>query len=92
MNEFSDEVNSSTCFRCELGSTGTVQTAPKNEIHATFVADVKKAIGVEKSNQLFLAVQNYKKSDNYDNLVATVVSLLTEREEDFSLLHSKFFY
>ncbi|XP_078144359.1 regulator of telomere elongation helicase 1 isoform X1 [Centroberyx gerrardi] len=70
----------------QAGSIGTVQPAPKNEIHATFVTDVKKAIGAEKSSQLFLAIQNYKKTENYENLVATVVSLLTEKDEDIRLL------
>ncbi|KAM3872221.1 regulator of telomere elongation helicase 1 [Diretmus argenteus] len=68
------------------GSQGKVQTAPKNELYAAFVADVKKAIGVKNCDQLFLAIHNYKTTDNYDDLVATMVSLLTEKDEDFSLL------
>ncbi|KAA8591226.1 hypothetical protein FQN60_002169, partial [Etheostoma spectabile] len=48
--------------------------------------DVKKAVGAEKSAQLFQVIQSYKKTDNYDDLVATVVSLFTERDEDFNLL------
>lgn len=51
---------------------------------------MKKSIGLEKSNQLFSAIQSYKKTDNYDSLVGTVVSLLTEKNEDFNLLSSKF--
>ncbi|KAM4610026.1 regulator of telomere elongation helicase 1 [Polymixia lowei] len=70
----------------QTGSLTSVQNAPKKEIHARFVADVKKAIGAEKCHQLFLAIQDYKKTDNYENLVATVVSLLTEKDDDFSLL------
>uniref|UniRef100_A0A3Q1JAH5 Regulator of telomere elongation helicase 1 n=1 Tax=Anabas testudineus TaxID=64144 RepID=A0A3Q1JAH5_ANATE len=65
-------------------------SAPKNEFHAAFLADVKKSLGAEKSGQLFQAIHNYKKTDNYENLVTTVVSLFTERDEDFNLLVSKF--
>ncbi|XP_008292635.1 regulator of telomere elongation helicase 1 [Stegastes partitus] len=61
-------------------------SAPKNELHATFLADIKKALGAEKSAQLFQAIQCYKKTDNYENLVTTVVSLFTERDENFNLL------
>ncbi|XP_041656310.1 regulator of telomere elongation helicase 1 [Cheilinus undulatus] len=61
-------------------------SAPKNEAHAAFLADVKKSLGAEKSSQLFQAVLNYKKTDSYESLVSTVVSLLTEKDEDFSLL------
>ncbi|XP_041801882.1 regulator of telomere elongation helicase 1 isoform X2 [Chelmon rostratus] len=60
--------------------------APKSEVHATFLADVKKSLGEEKSAQLFQAIYSYKKTDNYENLVTIVVSLFTERDEDFNLL------
>lgn len=65
-------------------------SAPKTDILATFLADVKKALGAEKSTQLFQAIHSYKKTDNYEHLVTTVVSLMTERDEDFQLLISKF--
>uniref|UniRef100_A0A3B5KR97 Regulator of telomere elongation helicase 1 n=1 Tax=Xiphophorus couchianus TaxID=32473 RepID=A0A3B5KR97_9TELE len=58
----------------------------KNEIHAAFLADVKQALGPERSAQLFQAIHGYKKTDDYDSLVATVVSLFTERDENFHLL------
>ncbi|KAG7471984.1 hypothetical protein MATL_G00103730 [Megalops atlanticus] len=64
------------------------QSAQKTTIYSTFVTDVKKAIGIEKSNQLFKGIQDYKKTDNYDNMVSTVVSLLTEKSEDFHLLRT----
>uniref|UniRef100_A0A671VP82 Regulator of telomere elongation helicase 1 n=1 Tax=Sparus aurata TaxID=8175 RepID=A0A671VP82_SPAAU len=69
-----------TVLSCYSGS------APKSEVHAAFLADVKKALGAEKSAQLFQAIYSYKKTDNYENLVTTVVSLFTERDEDFNLL------
>ncbi|KAM3617416.1 uncharacterized protein V6R79_005854 [Siganus canaliculatus] len=61
-------------------------TAVKSEVHAAFLADVKNALEAGKSAQLFKAICNYKKTDNYENLVTTVVSLFTERDEDFKLL------
>ncbi|XP_076022253.1 regulator of telomere elongation helicase 1 isoform X2 [Genypterus blacodes] len=67
-------------------SAGKVQPAPSNEVHATFLAHVKKALGAEKSTELFQAIQSYKKTDNYENLVSTVVNLFTEKDENFCLL------
>ncbi|KAM4562897.1 regulator of telomere elongation helicase 1 [Odontesthes bonariensis] len=75
---------------CHLSQQGLKElqagSAPKSEVNATFLADVKKALGAEKSAQLFQAVHSYKKSDSYEELVATVVSLFTERDENFHLL------
>ncbi|XP_029575581.1 regulator of telomere elongation helicase 1 [Salmo trutta] len=70
--------------KCE--DQAPVQSAQESQIYASFIAAVKKSIGLEKSNQLFSAIQSYKKTDNYDSLVGTVVSLLTEKNEDFNLL------
>ncbi|XP_067447279.1 regulator of telomere elongation helicase 1 isoform X2 [Thunnus thynnus] len=61
-------------------------SAPKTEVHGVFLADVKKALKAEKSAQLFQAIRSYKMTDNYENLVTTVVSLFTEKDEDFNLL------
>lgn len=61
-------------------------SAPKSDVPTTFLADVKKAVGAEKSAQLFQAIQSYKKTDSYEDLVSTVVSLFTERDEDIPLL------
>uniref|UniRef100_A0A669AZU7 Regulator of telomere elongation helicase 1 n=1 Tax=Oreochromis niloticus TaxID=8128 RepID=A0A669AZU7_ORENI len=54
--------------------------------HTTFLTDVKKALGAERSTQLFQAIHTYKKTDNYEKLVTTAVSLFTERDENFGLL------
>ncbi|XP_078480324.1 regulator of telomere elongation helicase 1 [Lampetra planeri] len=64
------------------------QTAPaqKKAVHSVFLADVKKTLGAERSSQLFQAIHSYKMTDNYENLVTTVVSLFTERDEDLHLL------
>ncbi|XP_041859068.1 regulator of telomere elongation helicase 1 [Melanotaenia boesemani] len=93
-------ISSSTCSQLDtqhlnkggpyLNQHGLKETltgsAPKNEVHAAFLADVKKALGPEKSAQLFQAIHSYKKTDNYESLVTTVVSLFTERDENFNLL------
>uniref|UniRef100_A0A8B9HHP4 Regulator of telomere elongation helicase 1 n=1 Tax=Astyanax mexicanus TaxID=7994 RepID=A0A8B9HHP4_ASTMX len=56
------------------------------QFSATLLSDIKKAIGSEKTNQLFIALQTYKKTNNYEQMVSTVVGLLTERDEDIVLL------
>ncbi|KAM7412359.1 hypothetical protein PAMA_022037 [Pampus argenteus] len=61
-------------------------SAPKNDVHSAFLADVRKALEGERSAQLFQAIRNYKTTDNYENLMTTVVSLFTEKDEHFSLL------
>lgn len=61
----------------------------KKKILATFLEDVKEALGPDRSLQLCQAVNAYKKTDNYENMVTTVVALFTEREKDFHLLCSK---
>ncbi|XP_061542870.1 regulator of telomere elongation helicase 1 isoform X5 [Phycodurus eques] len=61
-------------------------TDPKSQVQAAFLADVKKALGPEGSAQLYQAVNAYKKTDNYENMVTAAVALFTERDENFSLL------
>lgn len=73
-----------TVFSYQPGS------ASKNEVHRIFLIDVRKTLGAERSTQLFQAIRSYKTTDNYESLVATVVSLFTEKDEDFKLLISKF--
>uniref|UniRef100_A0A3Q2YZ53 Regulator of telomere elongation helicase 1 n=1 Tax=Hippocampus comes TaxID=109280 RepID=A0A3Q2YZ53_HIPCM len=58
----------------------------KKKILTTFLQDVKEALGPERSLQLCQAVNAYKTTDNYENMVTTVVALFTEREKDFHLL------
>ncbi|XP_047464709.1 regulator of telomere elongation helicase 1 isoform X1 [Mugil cephalus] len=57
-----------------------------NSVHAVFLSDVKKALGAEKSAQVFQAIHNYKMTDNYENLVTKAVSLFTEKDHNFNLL------
>uniref|UniRef100_A0AAX7TBD8 Regulator of telomere elongation helicase 1 n=1 Tax=Astatotilapia calliptera TaxID=8154 RepID=A0AAX7TBD8_ASTCA len=65
---------------------GNVCSTSKNEVHTTFLTDVKKALGAERSTQLFQAIHTYKNTDNYEKLVTTAVNLFTERDENFGLL------
>uniref|UniRef100_A0A8C7YUV4 Regulator of telomere elongation helicase 1 n=1 Tax=Oryzias sinensis TaxID=183150 RepID=A0A8C7YUV4_9TELE len=60
--------------------------AAQNQARSTFAADVKKALGAERCARLSDAISNYKKTDNYEDLVTTVVSLFTERDANFQLL------
>lgn len=53
---------------------------------SSLLSDIKQAIGAEKTRQMFLALQAYKTSNDYEQMVSTVVSLLTERDEDIALL------
>ncbi|XDV51058.1 hypothetical protein PO909_020008 [Leuciscus waleckii] len=53
---------------------------------SSLLSDIKQTIGAEKTCQMFLALQAYKTSNNYQQMVSTVVSLLTERDEDITLL------
>ncbi|XP_076880804.1 regulator of telomere elongation helicase 1 [Brachyhypopomus gauderio] len=62
------------------------QSGKGSQFSASLVSDVKKAIGAVKTNQLFVALQTYKKTNNYEQMVSTVVGLLTERDEDIVLL------
>ncbi|XP_037401247.1 regulator of telomere elongation helicase 1 isoform X1 [Pygocentrus nattereri] len=57
-----------------------------SQFSTTLLSDIKQAIGAEKTNQLFVALQTYKKTNNYEQMVSTVVGLLTERDEDIVLL------
>uniref|UniRef100_W5UKB9 Regulator of telomere elongation helicase 1 n=1 Tax=Ictalurus punctatus TaxID=7998 RepID=W5UKB9_ICTPU len=62
------------------------QSCKESQLSASLLSDIKKAIGAEKTNQLFVALQMYKKTDDYEQMVSTVVGLLTERDEDIILL------
>ncbi|XP_051528056.1 regulator of telomere elongation helicase 1-like isoform X2 [Myxocyprinus asiaticus] len=53
---------------------------------SSLLSDIRQAIGAEKTRQMFLALQAYKATNNYEQMVSTVVSLLTERDEDIALL------
>ncbi|XP_039591030.1 regulator of telomere elongation helicase 1 isoform X2 [Polypterus senegalus] len=53
-----------------------------------YLDKVKEALGPQKYQQFFVSLQTYKKTDNYDNMVLEIVSLLTEGTSDFALLHS----
>lgn len=63
------------------------QTSAKDGLScSSLLSDIRQAIGAEKTRQMFLALQAYKTTNNYEQMVSTVVSLLTERDEDITLL------
>uniref|UniRef100_A0A8C2IFQ1 Regulator of telomere elongation helicase 1 n=1 Tax=Cyprinus carpio TaxID=7962 RepID=A0A8C2IFQ1_CYPCA len=71
----------------DSNSGGIPQTSIKEGLScSSLLSDIKLAIGAEKTKQMFLALQAYKTSNNYEQMVSTVVSLLTERDEDIALL------
>uniref|UniRef100_A0A9J7ZW56 Regulator of telomere elongation helicase 1 n=1 Tax=Cyprinus carpio carpio TaxID=630221 RepID=A0A9J7ZW56_CYPCA len=77
-----------TCFTVNVRSeVQKPQTSIKEGLScSSLLSDIKLAIGAEKTKQMFLALQAYKTSNNYEQMVSTVVSLLTERDEDIALL------
>lgn len=60
----------------------------ERQFSTSLLSDIKMAVGAEKTNQLFVALQTYKKTNDYEQMVSTVVGLLTERDEDIILLKS----
>ncbi|KAM4570874.1 regulator of telomere elongation helicase 1 isoform 2-T2 [Fundulus diaphanus] len=81
------QLNKGGCHLSQQGlKAAPVGSDQKKEVHSAFLADVKKALGAEKNAQLFQAIRSYKNTDDYNSLVTTVASLLTERDENFHLL------
>ncbi|XP_028850608.1 regulator of telomere elongation helicase 1 isoform X2 [Denticeps clupeoides] len=78
------KIHSSSGGKCGGQPLSNIST--DSDISSALFADIKKAIGTQKTNQLFVALQTYKKNNDYENMVATVVSLLTEKDENFGLL------
>ncbi|GAA6102470.1 regulator of telomere elongation helicase 1 isoform X1 [Tachysurus ichikawai] len=70
----------------DAGVKDQTQPSKDGQVSASLLSDIKKAIGAEKTNQLFVALQMYKKTNDYEQMVSTVVGLLTERDEDIILL------
>lgn len=68
------------------------QSGKDSQLSASLLSDIKKAIGAEKTNRLFVALQTYKNTNDYEQMVSTVVGLLTERDEDIVLLKRESFW
>ncbi|XP_042563626.1 regulator of telomere elongation helicase 1 isoform X2 [Clupea harengus] len=66
-------------------SSGPEEVAVSSE-PAALMSDVQKALGADKSKQLFSCLSAYRKNQQYDQMVTSVVSLLTERDEHLQLL------
>uniref|UniRef100_A0A671NT03 Regulator of telomere elongation helicase 1 n=1 Tax=Sinocyclocheilus anshuiensis TaxID=1608454 RepID=A0A671NT03_9TELE len=83
----SQQLNQGGSHLVNGGDIQKPQTSIKEGLScSSLLSDIKQAIGAEKTRQMFLALQAYKTSNNYEQMVSTVVSLLTERDEDIALL------
>uniref|UniRef100_A0A673JES9 Regulator of telomere elongation helicase 1 n=1 Tax=Sinocyclocheilus rhinocerous TaxID=307959 RepID=A0A673JES9_9TELE len=83
----SQQLNQGGSHLVNGGDVQKPQTSIKEGLScSSLLSDIKQAIGAEKTRQMFLALQAYKTSNNYEQMVSTVVSLLTERDEDIALL------
>lgn len=56
---------------------------------AMLLADVQKALGADKSKQLFSCLSAYRKNRHYEQMVTTVVGLLTDNDQHLPLLKRK---
>uniref|UniRef100_A0A8D0FIS8 Regulator of telomere elongation helicase 1 n=1 Tax=Strix occidentalis caurina TaxID=311401 RepID=A0A8D0FIS8_STROC len=55
-------------------------------LRTTYLNDVKRALDKSAYSRFYEALLAYKKTDNYDAMIAVVAALTTERPEDFHLL------
>uniref|UniRef100_A0A8C8B6D0 Regulator of telomere elongation helicase 1 n=1 Tax=Otus sunia TaxID=257818 RepID=A0A8C8B6D0_9STRI len=60
-------------------------------LRTTYLNDVKRALDKSAYSRFYEALLAYKKTDNYDAMIAVIAALTTERPEDFHLLQSKGF-
>uniref|UniRef100_A0A8C1WQU5 Regulator of telomere elongation helicase 1 n=1 Tax=Cyprinus carpio TaxID=7962 RepID=A0A8C1WQU5_CYPCA len=91
VNPPSEQLNQGGSHLLSGGDSNSGVQKPQTSIKeglscSSLLSDIKLAIGAEKTKQMFLALQAYKTSNNYEQMVSTVVSLLTERDEDIALL------
>ncbi|XP_058859713.1 regulator of telomere elongation helicase 1 isoform X2 [Acipenser ruthenus] len=70
----------------QLVSKEKNMSAPQKLYLEVYLEDVKRALGPTKYKQFYKAIQTYKRTDNYDNMVSETVGLFTEKPEDFQLL------
>ncbi|XP_046714369.1 regulator of telomere elongation helicase 1 isoform X2 [Silurus meridionalis] len=62
------------------------QSGKDSPFSASLLSDIRKAVGAEKTGLLFSALKEYRQTNDYEQMVSTVVGLLTERDEDIALL------
>uniref|UniRef100_A0A8C0IIP4 Regulator of telomere elongation helicase 1 n=1 Tax=Bubo bubo TaxID=30461 RepID=A0A8C0IIP4_BUBBB len=80
-----------------LNSAGTLHKASSSRrdhhqvLRTTYLNDVKRALDKSAYSRFYEALLSYKKTDNYDAMIAVIAALTTERPEDFHLLQSKGF-
>lgn len=61
-------------------------SSSKSHAFSSYIAGVKKTLKPSELSLLFQTIDHYKKNDDYEKMVTTVVGLFTEREENFHLL------
>ncbi|CAN9508127.1 unnamed protein product [Ophioblennius macclurei] len=59
----------------------------KESVHGEFVDDLTEALGQEDGDCFFRALYKYKKTENYENMVTSVVALLKNRDPNHDLLY-----
>uniref|UniRef100_A0A663MT05 Regulator of telomere elongation helicase 1 n=1 Tax=Athene cunicularia TaxID=194338 RepID=A0A663MT05_ATHCN len=76
-------------------TTGLNTSSSRRDHHqvlrTTYLNDVKQALDKSAYSRFYEALLAYKKTDNYDAMIAVIAALTTERPEDFHLLQSKGF-
>ncbi|XP_025057485.1 regulator of telomere elongation helicase 1 isoform X1 [Alligator sinensis] len=66
--------------------SGSLQESRHQLLKTTYLSDVKKSLDKNDYNSFFAALCTYKKTDNYDAMVAVIAAITTEKPELFYLL------
>uniref|UniRef100_A0A7M4EG73 Regulator of telomere elongation helicase 1 n=1 Tax=Crocodylus porosus TaxID=8502 RepID=A0A7M4EG73_CROPO len=69
-----------------LSSTNTLSRATAGLLSSTYLSDVKKSLDRNNYSSFLDALCTYKKTDNYDAMVAVIAAVTTEKPELFHLL------
>uniref|UniRef100_A0A8C0IIP2 Regulator of telomere elongation helicase 1 n=1 Tax=Bubo bubo TaxID=30461 RepID=A0A8C0IIP2_BUBBB len=70
-------------------ASGAPRRDTEKVLRTTYLNDVKRALDKSAYSRFYEALLSYKKTDNYDAMIAVIAALTTERPEDFHLLQSK---
>ncbi|XP_037257973.1 regulator of telomere elongation helicase 1 isoform X1 [Falco rusticolus] len=65
-------------------------SSPRRDHHqalrTAYLNDIKKALNKSACSRFYKALLDYKRTNNYDNMISVVAALTTESPEDFHLL------
>ncbi|NWI66671.1 RTEL1 helicase, partial [Todus mexicanus] len=78
--------NTSQAPRKDTEKASSSRRAQHQVVRAAYLTDVKQALDQSTYSQFYEALLAYKRTDNYDAMIAVVAALTTERREDFHLL------